>query len=72
MNIKGIISDLTTELMIRTFSDTGSIKSNQQVVAQSIDSIAQAIEYCILTDLDLMESLLPAISQEEEINIAYC
>ena len=72
MNIKGIISDMTTELMIRTLRDTGSIKANQQVLAQSIDSIAQGIEYCILTDIELMESLLPAIAQEEEINIAYC
>ena len=72
MNIKGIISDMTTELMIRTLRDTGSIKANQQVLAQSIESIAQGIEYCILTDMELMESLLPAITQEDEINIAYC
>jgi hypothetical protein len=72
MNIKGIISDLTTELMIRTLTDTGSIKANQQVLAQSIDSIAVAIEYCILSDEELMISLLPEAIKEEEINLAYC
>ena len=60
-----------TELMIRTFNDTGELLCNQAVVSENMTVVYAAAEWCIFTDEELMASLLPTQQENNEMMIAY-